>query len=210
MRLLELFAGTGSIGKAFEEAGWQVVSLDINPKSRATIAADILSWGYRIYGEGDFDAIWASPCCTMYSRARTTARTPRNLEWADSLVAKTIEIINYFKPTVWGFENPASGILKDREVVAGLPWKDISYCMYDYPYRKYTRIWTNSERWAPKPKCCAANPCLIIKEGKHPMSAQRGPSKGKGTQDRCTLAQLYSIPPLLCQEIAKAWTEECA
>ena len=145
----------------------------------------------------------------MYSRARTTAKTPRDLEWADSLVAKTLEIIHYFKPTVWGFENPATSMLVDREIVRGIPWKDTSYCMYDYPYRKYTRIWTNSKRWAPKPKCCAATPCLIIKEGKHPMSAQRGPSKGKGDQDRCTLAQLYSIPPELCQEIAKAWTLEC-
>ena len=64
--------------------------------------------------------------------------------------------------------------------------------------------------WQPKPKCCMAYPCPIIKEGKHPMSAQRGPSRGKGTQDVCTLAQLYSMPPELCQEIAKAWTEEAA
>jgi hypothetical protein len=40
------------------------------------------------------------------------------------------------------------------------------------------------------------------------MTAQRRPSKSTGGHDVCTLAQLYSIPPLLCQEIAKAWTEE--
>ena len=96
------------------------------------------------------------------------------------MVQRTLEIIHYFDPAVWGFENPATSLLKDREVVAGIPWKDISYCMYGYPYRKYTRIWTNSEAWQPKPKCCMATPCPIIKEGKHPMSAQRGPSKGKG------------------------------
>ena len=208
MRLLELFAGTGSIGRAFRDLDWEVVSLDIDPASGASIVSDILAWDYRAYPKGYFDAVWASPVCTHYRRARTSAKTPRDLEGADALVQRTLEIILHFEPKVWGFENPQTGLLKDRQVVAGIPYKDISYCMYGYHYRKYTRIWTNSERWVPRPKCPAANPCPIIKEGKRPMSAQRGPCRGKGKGDVCSLGQLYSMPPELCQELARAWTEE--
>ena len=208
MRLLELFAGTGSIGKAFKKQGWDVVSLDLNPKAGATITADILTWDFTVFEKGHFDAIWSSPCCTHFSRARTTARTPRNLEWADSLVAKTIEIIEFFQPKVYAWENPASGLLKDREVVSGIPWKDVTYCRYGFLYRKPTRIWTSSKLWQPRPMCTRGNPCEHMVDGRHLMSAQRGPSKGKGPQDRCSLSQLFSMPPELCQELARAWTVE--
>jgi hypothetical protein len=45
-------------------------------------------------------------------------------------------------------ENPQRGQLKDREVVKGLPYYDVSYCMYsDWGYEKRTRIWTNKKNW---------------------------------------------------------------
>ena len=94
MRILELFSGTGSVGRVFASEGWEVVSLDADPKTEATIHEDILTWDHTVYPPGHFDAIWASPCCTNYSRARTKANTPRNLELADSLVLRSQEIIN--------------------------------------------------------------------------------------------------------------------
>jgi site-specific DNA-cytosine methylase len=106
MRILELFSGTGSMGRAFTNQGWEVTSLDASPKAEATICIDIRLWDYTSYEVGYFDVIWASPVCTHYSIARTTAKTPRNLEWADSLVLKTLEIIDYFKPSCWYIENP--------------------------------------------------------------------------------------------------------
>ena len=42
MRLLELFSGTGSVGKVFKQHGYEVISLDID--NRATINTDILNW----------------------------------------------------------------------------------------------------------------------------------------------------------------------
>ncbi len=41
---------------------------------------------------GNVDLIWASPVCTEFSRARTTAKTPRDLDWADSLVQAVIDL----------------------------------------------------------------------------------------------------------------------
>jgi len=206
MKLLELFAGTGSIGRAFAEQGWEVTSLDIDPKSGADIVADFMEWDYSAYPEMHFDAVWASPVCTHYSIARTNAKTPRDLEGSDRMVQRVLDLIGHLKPEVWAFENPRSGLLKDRAVVRGVPYKDVSYCAYGYPYRKQTRIWTNSERWQPKPMCCKATPCTVMEGGRHPMSAQRGPCRGKGKGDRCSLTQLYSMPPELCQELAKAFS----
>ena len=71
-RLLELFCGTKSVGRAFEAAGCEVVSLDIVSKFESTILCDIRSWDYTTFLPGHFDMVWASPVCTEYSRALTT------------------------------------------------------------------------------------------------------------------------------------------
>lgn len=207
MRLLELFAGTGSIGRAFSERGWEVVSLDIDQKSAPTIVADILAWDYTAFPPGHFDMVWASPVCTMYSIARTTAKTPRDLVWADSLVARTLEIIDYYKPKYWAFENPQTGMLKGRAIVEGLPYKDCCYCRYnDFKYRKCTRVWGNLQ-WSPR-MCNKETPCDDkARLGVHTMTAQRGPGRGRDglkLGDKCSLGQLYSMPAELCTDLAIA------
>ena len=69
---LELFKGTGSIGKALKKHGFHVDSLDMDPKCDATWTANILEWEeWRQMEPGTYDFIWASPPCTEYSRART-------------------------------------------------------------------------------------------------------------------------------------------
>ena len=91
-RLLELFSGTGSIGKVFRARGWEVVSVDCDAKMQPTIVADIGTFDYKMLG-GYFDAVWCSPPCTQYSIARSHAKTPRDLEGADRLVRRCRDII---------------------------------------------------------------------------------------------------------------------
>jgi hypothetical protein len=211
MRLLELFSGTGSIGKAFAAAGWDVVSVDIEATSNPTFCADVMAWDYRQFPRGHFDFVWGSPPCTMYSCARTTAKTPRDLEGADALVARTLEIIEYFG-VPWCFENPQTGLLKTREVVRGLPYVDCTYCKFGFPYKKRTRLWTSLPLQLPPP-CCKSDPCATFAAfGMHLCTAQRAPGKQHGVrrregEDRCSLEQLYSIPPQLCQAICDAATQ---
>ena len=136
MKLLELFSGSGSVGRAFKANGFEVVSLDKRPDYNPTICIDILEWDYTCYPNESFVVIWASPEGTQYSIARSKAKTPRDLEYANSLVQKAIDIMKYFTPRAWYLENPASGLLETREFMYLIPCVTVSYCKYGHPYRK--------------------------------------------------------------------------
>jgi len=188
-RALELFSGSGSVGRAFKEQGWEVVSLDIDRKCGAMITCDIRKWEYSQYPRGHFDVIFASPCCTQYSVARTHGG-PRDLAWADSLVEKTLEIIEYFRPRYWWIENPQTGLLKTRPFMQALPlFFDVDYCQYGFPFRKRTRLWTNAP-FEPRP-LCNKRTCPFVSNGRHIR-----------TIENCSTQQRSLLPPKLCESIA--------
>ena len=190
MRLLELFSGTGSIGRAFEALGWEVTSLDL--EGEPTIKCDILEWDHTAFPPGHFQVVWASPVCCEFSKALT--RRPRRLEEGDRLVLRTLELMDYFKPRFWGLENPQSGLLKTRPYMEGFQFQDVTYCSYGSPYRKRTRIW-GTLPFVPRPQCFKGSRCESFRDGRHPSRAQRG--------SHCQ-QQLYTIPRELCEEIARS------
>jgi site-specific DNA-cytosine methylase len=110
MRLLELFSGTGSVRKAVGNQFEEIISIDILQKFEPTECADILKWDYKKYPPRYFDAIWASPPCTEYSKLKYISGAARNLVLADSIVQRTLEIIEYFNPERWFIENPQTGL----------------------------------------------------------------------------------------------------
>ena len=205
MRLLELFAGTASISKAFAAKGWECVTLDLDPSTNPTICCDILQW-ICTYPPGHFDVIWAGCDCRHYSIARATAKTPRDLMLADSLVLRTLSLIWHLQPKAWFIENPQTGLLKPRPFMHNLPFKDVTYCSYGYPYAKKTRIWTNWH-WSPRPLCDKAT-CPFVENKRHLATAQLGPGMTKTgerlSNDAFVREQLYSMPPALCEEIAQS------
>lgn len=213
-RLLELFCGTKSVGRAFEALGWEVVSVDIVASFNPTIVADIKTWDPSCFPVGHFAAVHASPPCTAYSAARTTAKTPRDLDGSDALVKKTMQIMEYYDPLIWIIENPWTGMLRKRPFMEPLEprMRVISYCKYGLDYRKHTSIWTNlGQFWVSRPKCCSKEPCGKIVEGRHPATAQQGPSRHKDKSvklnDTFTQCELYAFPPALCDELAQAATD---
>ena len=143
--MLDLYSGTGSVADIFQARGYEVTTVDIDPKYNPTIHTDMLTWDYKnTFEPGYFDVIACSPPCTDYRVAMT--RRFRNLEYADSLVLKGLEIIQYLKPKRWYIENPQTGLLKSRPFMKGLAFVDVDYCCFsDWGYRKRTRFWGSEE-----------------------------------------------------------------
>jgi site-specific DNA-cytosine methylase len=159
MKVLELFSGTGSVGKCCKALGWEVVSVDmILP---ADHQVDIMDFDYKQYKKDEFDIVWASPPCTNYSKLQdswlgrmrkgeiyTREIQEKEMNEDDKLVLRTLEIIDYFNPEYWFIENPAGSKMKDRPFMKDLNNYVVDYCMYsDWGYRKRTRIWTNKKDW---------------------------------------------------------------
>ena len=200
MRMLEHFAGTGSVGRVFKDHGWEVISLD--RELPADINCNILNWDYQnAFPPNHFDFVWASPPCTEYSVAKTIGT--RKIDESNGVVQQSLDIISYLQPTAWAMENPQTGLLKRQDCVRDLPYCDLDYCKYGMPYRKRTRLWNNLPRFAPRP-LCVRDRGATREDGKHKEAAQQGqrPARNGGREpNRHHQRQLYRVPTELVEDI---------
>jgi site-specific DNA-cytosine methylase len=166
MLLLELFKGTGSIGKICKKLKINVISLDLEEKYKPDILTDILNWDYKKLNVIP-DLIWASPPCNTFSPLAYPLKE-RNIKTAEPLserallgtkiLYKTLEIIKYFKKKnpklIFCIENP-KGMMRQDKNIKKLMIATTTYCSYGDIKRKLTDFFTNFylELLEPNLKC---------------------------------------------------------
>ena len=205
MKVLELFAGTRSISRAFEERGHETFSVEWDKNfegidlymdiSKLTVQDIIEHFGHP-------DVVWASPDCSSYSvaaisRHRRKNKVTGNLDpisdyakFCDETNKHMIELIKELNPKYYFIENPRSAFRK-MDFIQGIPRYTVTYCQYGEKRQKPTDIFTNHPDPQFAPPCKQGAPC----HEPAPRGSQTGTQGIKGSKDRAR------IPILLCEHI---------
>lgn len=212
MKVLELFAGTRSIGRAFERHGHEVLSVDWDEQfPDIDIQDDVMNVYARDIVEriGHVDVVWASPDCTTYSIAAISHHRTRedsgNLAGVSDY-ARACDRVNMhlhnlmlMLTPLWFIENPRGGMRK-MDFMHGLERYTVTYCQYGDDRMKPTDIWTNHPDPRFKPMCKNGDPCHT--------AAPRGAKTG--TQGRSGSVERSRIPDELCEHIVTISEEHLA
>lgn len=210
MKVLELFAGTRSIGEAFEGKGHEVFSIDWDKRfENIDWYADISTITAQDIIEkfGQPDVIWASPDCSSYSIAAISHHRKReedgNLapvsdyaKFCDKTNIHLLELIKELNPKYYFIENPRGGLRKMR-FMQGLPRYTVTYCQYGDTRMKPTDLWTNHPNPKFKPMCKNGDPC----HEPAPRGSKTGTQGLKGSKERSR------IPKALCEHIVEICEE---
>jgi len=211
LRILELFAGSRSVGKAGHQLGHEVFSIDIEKFYGIDLVSDI-EFLDLLQLPDSFDMGWASPSCTSYSLLAVShhrdIQKPKTefAEKSDRLVKRTLEIFSYYEKVnpffLWYLENPR-GLLRKMDFMLGIPRTTVTYCSYGDNRMKPTDIWSNNifslfnqDGWQPRSMCFNGNYYC------HHEKAPRG--SRLGTQGLSSSFERSKIPHDLCIDIIKS------
>ena len=203
MKVLELFAGSRSIGKVADELGYEVFSVDINNFEGIDLVKDI-----EFLTKEDIpfipDVIWASPPCTTYSIAAISHHRdmgkPKTdfAAKSDRLVLNTLRLIKEYDCKYF-IENPR-GYLRKMHFMLGVPKTTVWYCTYGDIRAKPTDIWSNhiyslfnENGWKPRPMCFNGN--INCQHQPAPRGSRTGTQGMKNNYERS------KVPYELCKEI---------
>ena len=213
MKVLELFAGSRSIGKVAEARGHEVFSVDINAFEGIDLVKDI---NELIKSDVPFipDVVWSGTPCTTYSLAAGSTHRHEHYKpktdfakHCDTMNTRVNNLINVWmndNPNLlWYIENPR-GMLRKMWFMEGLPRVTVWYCTYGDFRAKPTDIFSNNignpifnpTGWFPRPECHNGNKQC------HHESAPRGSRTGTQGQKGNYERSIY--PPQLCEEIIEA------
>ena len=208
MKVLELFAGTSSVGKAFQARGHQVFTVDWDERFPVSLHADIskLSAADILARFGRPDVIWASPDCATYSIAAISRHRRKGpsgeleavsdyAKFCDACDQHVLRLILALSTRVWFIENPRGG-MRTMPWMEGLPRYTVTYCQYGDRRMKPTDIWTSHPDPRFLPPCRNGDPC----HEPSPRGAAGGTTRLRGP-DR------GRIPPRLCEHIVEICEE---
>ena len=189
LKVLELFAGSRSVGRVAQSLDMEVFSSDINAFEGIDYVTDIMNFDVKKVPWIP-DIIWGSPPCTFFSVAsighhwnkNNTPKTDNALKGV-AYVKATLNIINHFhklNPNLkWFMENPTGKLRKLPIVKGDFDRVTVTYCSYGDKRMKPTDIWSNhlynpmfnGGGWKPKKRCNPGNIC-------HHELAPRGSKTG--------------------------------
>ena len=220
IKVLELFAGSKSIGNVCDELNYQSFSSDINDFGGIDYVTDIREFDTS---KVPFipEVLWCSPPCTGFSVAaigknwvKGEVFTPKtdSARLGIELLNATLKLIDYYlelNPNlIWYLENPRGKMRKSPllqptdntlfdEVKNPIIRHTVTYCQYEMDKEpndrrmKPTDIWTNNSNWKPKKTCKNGDSCHVSA----PRGSQTGTQGLKGNHERS------KIPYELCKEI---------
>lgn len=195
--ILDLCGGTGSWSKPYKDAGYdvRVITLpefDIHDKKVQDYCVSLKPYG-----------ILAAPPCTMFSMARTVAKTPRDMQSAMKTVIACLDVIwrcpyEGKRLQFWALENPKARL----RWFLGVPQLSMNPFDYGDRVRKPTDIWGNYN--LPKKNPVELTPEEKTKFGAHQEKLPKLPEGYKFGDSNERAARRAITPPMWAEAFYKA------